>query len=796
MNGLIKTFFNFYFRNKVIALLALLGLSLGLFGIFTLSLKLINEMSYNKNIENGELLYRVISRYESGFKQPAAPYPLFEMALKQSPHFSVYSRFVKLPNIIGQMYGMIDDVGIIEEEVYAADSNFMELLNFKNLFGSEALKLMPGNILLSKSKAYKYFGTSDIIGKVFTMKLKDKRHNFIVSGVFEDIAWNNTYRPGFVCDLSFHQAILVYEYGYDRDNLLNSLSDDNVCFLLKKEQNISEREFVTTFSRLTKNAYENTRPENSLLLQRFEDIFHYSANVKNDFIEKGDILSLKYYRVSILVLLLLTAFNYILLQTNLTAKRHLEIGIRKVFGASHISLAKQLFVEALMLAVFTAPFIVLYYFLYQNFLDGYLLPQVIVHTNKLWEYFIWLGILLFVIIAISTVYLSVYVSALKPIEAIHRKSKQQVGRKFGIYVIVGLQFFVSLVLLTFSINIYRQLNYGLSVHSTHKTANILNIYFDSNISRNDYNTLKSNLLNYGMVKAVTGGILLPPSNASAQKDLKPDNDRTKSVVCEIYRVNNDFFETYGLYVDGDSLYLSDGMALAHGLFINSKAADAFGFANPLEERIAGLPVLGVVEDFRFHSLHKEISPMVFYPNEMESRQMAIRFYHEVSHEKTKAVQDIISKALPDKLFTSNTFNEALDSLYEKDIGLRNFILFFTIIISIIALIGLTGISLYYLNENQYSISVKRVYGAPDAVIIKDFSKYFVLMIAIAIVISIPFSGELTSRFSEMFDQALPYSYLILFVISVSMLVFIVLICYFVLSKTLNTSPMKYLTGNK
>jgi putative ABC transport system permease protein len=791
-----RTFFSFYFRNRVIALLAITGLSMGLFGIFILSLKLINEMSYNEDVKNGELLYRIISRNKSGFKEPIAPYPLFEMVLKQSPSFSAYSRFIKLPGNIGRMYGVKDDNEIIEDEVYAADSNFMKLLNFENLFGHEPLKLMPGNILLSKSNAYKYFGTSDIIGEEFAMKLKDKRHTFIVSGIFEDIAWNNTYRPGFVCDLNFYQDVLIYEYNEDRNELLNTLYQDNVCFLIQREQNTSERVFVNAFDNLTQNAYKKELRETVLLLQRFEDIFHYSAKVKNDFIEKGDIQNLKYYRISILVLLLITSFNYILLQTNLTAKRHLEIGIRKVHGASQMNLAFQFFVEALMLAVFTLPFIATYYMFYNAYMDGSLLPQIIIHMNKLWEYIVWLGILLVGIIVISTVYLSVYVSALKPIEAIYGKQGQKSSRKHGLYFIVGVQFFVSLVLLTFSIHIYRQLNYGLSLHSSKISDKIMLLYFDSNIERNDYNILKTSLLANGMVKAVTGGILLPPSNASSWRDYIPDNDINKSVICETYRVNDGFFETFDLFVDGDVLHFSGGLDLTHSVVINRKAAEAFGFENPLQERIEGRRVAGVVEDFHFHSLHQGILPMIFYPNEMASRSMAIRFHHDLSPEKTIAVQEIISSVLPGKLLTSHTFNDVLRGLYEKDIGLRNFILFFTVVISLIAIIGLTGITLYYLNETQYSISVKRVFGASNLVIIKDFSKYFVLIIAIAIACSIPFSRELISRFNEMFDHAIPYSWFVLFAISVIMLSFIVFICYLILKKTLNTSPMKHLKGNK
>lgn len=796
MRYYLRVFFSFYLKNKSIALLALVGLSLGLFGMFILSLKFINETSYNMDTLEGKQIYRVITTNPGGFKQPLAPFSFGEMVLRQSPYVSTYSRYIKLPGHIGRLYGLSGIREIIEDEVYAADSSFIDILNIKNLIASRALELKPGHLLLAKSNALKYFGSHDVVGESFIFKLKDKQHVFVVSGVYEDVAWNNTFRPGFICDLSFYIDVLIQEYGYSRDELLTSYTSDDVGYLIKRGGNTSESNFVWSFNQLTHNFYQEKRPTASALLQRYEDIFHYSASVKNDFIEKGDVQNLKYYRISVLVLFLITAFNYILLQTNLTAKRHLEIGIRKVHGANQISLAKQFIAEALLLAFLTIPLIALYYLLYSTFLDGYLLPQVLVHKDKLWEYFLWLGLLLIGIIAVSMVYLSVYVSALKPVAAIYGSQRQNPNRKIGLFAIVGMQFFVTLVLLTFALNIYRQLNYGFSLHSSEKSDNILLIYFDSNIDDSDYEALKTTLTSHSMVNSMTGGLVLPPSNSSSWRDFIPDNDLNKSVVCEIYHVNDGFFETYGLSVDGEVLQYSGGLYQIHSVVINRKAVEAFGFANPLDERIEGRRVAGVVEDFHFHSLHMGIMPIILYPNEQITRILAIRLNDKASSAASAVIREIISSVFPGRLFSLRTFNDEIRELYAREIALRNFIILFTVIMAIIALTGLTGITLHYLNLTRHSLSIKRVFGASSTTIVKDFSMYFVLMIFIAIAVSIPFSIELTSRFNASFTYSVPFSYLLVTFVSAIMLSFIILICYQVLRKTLNNSPMKYLSGTR
>ncbi len=698
--------------------------------------------------------------------------------------------------MIGQLYAATNEKVIVEDEIYAADGNFADFLGLTSVFKSQTLTLQSGYVLLSKSIAIKYFGKFDVIGQELRLKHKDNLSTFIVGGVYEDIPWNNTHRPEIIVDLSFYIKILTDVFQNDEYKLLHSLASDDVSYFLKRNTRVSELTFVQEFAALTKDVYSENRKGTRLILQRYVDIFHYSSSVKNDFINKGDYNNLNYYRISIIILLFITSFNFILMQTNLTSKRHLEIGIRKVHGANHFDLAKQFFLESFFLAIITIPFIAFYYLLYSSYFEGYLLPELTIHQDKLLEYILLLLVLLIGVLSLSTLYISTYVSGLKPIDAIYGKERRKKSKMVVLFMIVFVQFFVSLVLLNIAIHIYRQIDYGFSMYEGDILNKIMLVHFDTGIEDKDYRILKSSLASQSNVRSVTGGPVLPPSNSSSWRDFIPDNDISKSVICETYRVNEDFFDTYGLEVNGDELQYSGGLESTHTIVINQTGADAFGFDHPLGQRIEGRRVVGIVNDFHFHSLHQGIKPMIFYQNEHTTRVIAIRFHNQVNDEYAKNIQNSILRTLPDKLFEIHTFSEILKRLYDKDIGLKNFILFFTVLMSVIALIGLTGISLYYLNETAYSIAVKRVFGAPALSILKDFSKYFLLMIILAILLSIPISISIVSMFNANFAYALPFSFVSFIIISIGMVFFIIAFCLIILNKTLKSPPVKLLTKNR
>jgi len=424
------------------------------------------------------------------------------------------------------------------------------------------------------------------------------------------------------------------------------------------------------------------------------------------------------------------------------------------------------------------------------------LPELTIHQDKLMDYFLLLGVLLLGVLSLSTLYISIYVSGLKPIDAIYGKERRKKSKIVVLFMIVFVQFFVSLVLLNITIHIYRQIDYGFSIYQGDVLNKIILVHFDSGIEDKDYRSLKSAITVQSNVRSVTGGVVLPPSNSSSWRDFIPDNDLSKSVICETYRVNDDFFDAYGLEVNGDVLQYSGGLGSTHTVVINKTGADAFGFDYPLGQRIEGRRVVGIVNDFHFHSLHEGIKPMIFYQNEQTTREIAIRLHNQVNDESEKLIHNSILKIFPDRLFEVHAFYEILKRLYDKDIGLKNFILFFTIIMFVIAMIGLTGISLYYLNETEYNIAVKRVFGAPALSILKDFSKYFLLMILLAILLSIPVSISFVSMFNSNFAYSVPFSLVSLIIISISMVFFIIVFSLIILYKTLKSPPVKLLNKNR
>ena len=82
-------------------------------------------------------------------------------------------------------------------------------------------------------------------------------------------------------------------------------------------------------------------------------------------------------------------------------------------------------------------------------------------------------------------------------------------------------------------------------------------------------------------------------------------------------------------------------------------------------------------------------------------------------------------------------NSHLDQLYQKDIEFSALINYLTILILLIASIGLYGLMALVNRQKEQEMSIRKVFGASTGNIIVTFSKPFVILILVANVIAWP-----------------------------------------------------------
>ena len=92
---------------------------------------------------------------------------------------------------------------IIEEEAcIAADSNFFNIFNYRLMTGDPVTALNdPYSIILTKSQADKYFGSTDVVGRSIEVVSRFAR-SFNITGIIEDVPENTHYKFDMIISLN------------------------------------------------------------------------------------------------------------------------------------------------------------------------------------------------------------------------------------------------------------------------------------------------------------------------------------------------------------------------------------------------------------------------------------------------------------------------------------------------------------------------------------------------------------------------------------------------------------------
>ena len=172
-------------RNRLYSVINIAGLSTGLACVFIITLYVRHEFSYDRFIDNGRHIFRVaLNRIypDSEVRYPIIPHSVGPAMLQDFPEVEACTRILRFPGEITFRFG---EESFNEGNVVAADSNVLEFFNIKLLEGDPDKVLRdPGQVILSRSTARKYFGQEEAIGK--SLSIIGFRE-VIVSGIFEDL---------------------------------------------------------------------------------------------------------------------------------------------------------------------------------------------------------------------------------------------------------------------------------------------------------------------------------------------------------------------------------------------------------------------------------------------------------------------------------------------------------------------------------------------------------------------------------------------------------------------------------
>jgi len=727
----LKTAWRNLIRNKAFSLINISGLALGIASGLFILLWVNDERSIDNFHKNSRYLYNVYERVFSEGKVEAGHWTpgLLANELKRSiPEIRYASGFnEQAPSLFETENKFIIEKG------RCADSDFFKMFSYPLLAGTPISALHgPDDIAISRRMAENFFGSPDAaFGKIIKCNIYK---NFKISAVFENPPDNSSQKFDYVANWKFLLDTVswlkewIYRGPYTFVQLQPNADPVRVEAKIKN--------FL--------NAYLNGRDgagfHLELGLQRYNEMY-LNSNYKNGRPGGGRIEYVRLFSMVAIFVLLIACINFMNLATARSAKRAKEVGVRKVIGAVRKALIAQFIFEAMLLALFAAILAVVLVILLLpafNYLTGKQITLPVSSPN-FWS--IILG-LTFLTGIISGSYPALFLSSLRPIKVLKGSLKFSVNALWFRKGLVIFQFVLSIVMITGTIIIMRQVNYVQTINLGFNKENLIYVPFQGQMA-NHYDVFEQEISHMQGIKDVTR-IDQPPTRIGAHAydmDWTGKNPNTKTVVIHV-TVGYDFLKIMNLQLLQGRDFSKDFPTDTLGYIINETALKLLGYKDPIGQPLSIFQnkghIIGVVKDFHFKSLHEPIEPLLINLNEhIDWGNALVKTQPGKTKQAIASLEKVCKQMEPKFPFTYYFVDEDYKKLYDNEQTVSRLSSGFAFLAIFISCLGLLGLTMFTAEQRTKEIGIRKVIGASVKNIVLMLSKDILRLIIISAVIAAP-----------------------------------------------------------
>ena len=749
----LKSSLRFLKRNKLFAGINILGLSFALAASFIILLFVINELSYNSCFKNRKQIYRVLN-YSPNYKitDEGSPYILSKSIKDDFPQVKYVAR---VRNMKGFQIKLNDEFIPVRNAV-GSDSQIFKIFDIPVAEQQDNILDEPNSIVLSRKQAQKFFPNENPVGKELVALANDKEEVFVVKGVFDDIPVNSTLQAD--CFINSKWPLERLNKKFEDENVeTNWHSIYWVTWLLLNE-NADVASLEEQFRALEKKVFgEENKYDFSV--QNLPDVYLGSQEI-NSGASKGNMKNIRIFSAIAFLIIIVAAFNYIILSTAVSTGRAKEIGIRKTNGASAQSIRKQLLNESVVLAMLALPIALFLAWQGKPYAENLFQTKLLIISSNIAIYVVvYLALTLFIGLA-SGLYTSSILSKLNVISIL--KNSAQTGKRksrvrFAL-IVVQLVIFCSFVSSTLIIR--SQYKFALEKDPGYYNKDIL--FIDMGKSSPDSKAFINNIKTYTNVISAGGGDALPMLNYWPY-NIDHFQDKSKKVPIEVLGIDYDFVETMGIQLlEGRSFSREFGSDEQYSYLLNEKAVKAIGITDPIGKHIdiEKGTVIGVVKDFNLHSFHRDIPPLLMVVSDGFVMQVAVHYKPGTLGNLLPLIKAEWGKVAPNQPFNYKTIEELKKEIYTGERNLSVIISICALFSLLIATFGLFGLTLYVAKSQTKEIGVKKVFGSSEEGIVFSFLRKNFVMVVIATILSIPLTILVMNRWLSNFSYRTNITWLV------------------------------------
>lgn len=714
-------------RQPAYSFLNILGLTIGIISSLLIVLYLSNELSYDKHHSKADRIYRVnanISEPDNAFRWASTQLPMGKTVAEEFDEIENFVRIVPQ----GQLKFQLDDIFFMEDDIYMVDSTMFDIFDYELIAGNPVSALTnPNSIVLSESLANKMFKGNDPMGKL----IKTDERSYRVTGVYKDTPRQSHIRPNGLISLSstptdINNPRLWGSFGIYTYFLLNEgVSKETID---KKLEGIVDKYVAVIFDQFDISVkYE---------LLGIKDIHLYSE-FEGEPEPLGDIKYIYVFSLVALFLILLASINYMNLSTARSMRRSLEVGIRKVMGAYRSGLIKQFLTESLVITFLSLIISIAMLFLLVPIFNQQLGTNLSLYdlTNGS-TILVILGILLITSI-LSGSYPAFYLSAFKPAVVLKGRNVSGSGNKILRWFLVGSQFALSIFMLLSTLIIYNQMSYLQTADLGFDKDQIVNINLNSNAQREKWPVFYNKIIQNNNISGATTTGSVPGSGFGKNvMQVETKTGTMEDYGVDLFTVDYEYFPTLDIeIVEGRNFskeYVTDTAA---AVIINEAMVARLNWDNPIgkkfrfpQDSTRTYKVIGVAKDYHHRSLYNPIEALLFLPRFNNNNALI-----KVSGNAQTAIADvnrIWDETYPGIPFEYSFLDQEFMEQYEKDQLMGKLFLGFSVMMILIACLGLLGLASFIAEQRTKEISIRKVLGAEVQTLVGLLIKDFVILVLI------------------------------------------------------------------
>ena len=782
----LKSTLRFLKRNKLFAGINILSLSLALAISFIILLFVVNEFSYDKGYKKRKQIYRaLITSSDLKMTQPSVPYVLTTEMKNSFPQVK-YSAPIR--NLRGFKLKK-DDEFISIRRAASTNSDFFSIFDIPLTGTKENILDDPNSIVLSRKQAEKFFPDENPVGKEIIGTVGGKEQLFVVKGVFDDFPVNSSIQADCFVNTKWSIDEINQSFNVTNADVNWDLSFWGTWVLLKEKTDTAaiNEQFRAIEAKNIKKDYPQT-----FSLQNLSDVYLHSAGIVNAG-RNGNMKNIRIFSAIAFLIILMAAFNYIILSTAVSSGRSKEIAIRKTNGASIKSIKKQMLGESVFLSLIVLPLAVGLALLAKPDAEELFRMKLHIIQSNLVSYILIYLLLALLIGLFSGLYTSTYLSRLNVLGIL--KNNTVSGKRKSVLrsALITVQLVIFCSFISGTLIVRSQYKYALNKDLGYQSNNILLV--DMGNTSKDYKAFLNSINFFPEVKSAAGTSMALPTLNSGIMAIPNFQNPSEKVKIEALAVDYNFIETMGIQVlKGRSFSEEFGSDLKNSVLINEKAVKDLGIEDPIGKLIEGRTIIGVVNDFNLHSIRTDIPPLFIYLVDKYIEQVTINYMPGKLDVLLPKIEKEWKAIAPDRTFQYDTIEDVIKDIYASEKNLSVIVSISALFSLLIAAFGLFGLTLFIAKTRTKEIGVKKVLGSSGETIIYSFMRENIVMVVIAAILSVPvtwyFMNKWLSNFSYRTNINFWY-FVVAFAVAAVVVLFTVFFHSFRASRTNPVEALRY-----